>query len=89
MAVSWGYPGNYEKGFEIDGLEILNEDDVLVFHAGTRMLDDMLVTNGGRVLAVTAYGENIVKAVNRSNKIMEFIDFTGMYHRKDIGYEFT
>ena len=83
MAVSAGYPGPFEKGFEIEGLEILNEDDVLVFHSGTRMLDGKLVTDGGRVLTVTAYGENIVKAVHRSNKIMEFIYFTGMYHRKD------
>lgn len=89
MAVSAGYPGPFEKGFEIEGLEVLNEDDVLVFHSGTRMLDGKLVTDGGRVLTVTAYGENIVKAVNRCNKIMEFIYFTGIYHRKDIGYEFT
>lgn len=89
MAVSAGYPGPYEKGFEIEGLEILNEDDVLIFHSGTRILDEKLVTDGGRVLTVTAYGENIVKAVHRSNKIMEFIYFTGMYHRKDIGYEFS
>jgi phosphoribosylamine--glycine ligase len=89
MAVSAGYPGPYEKGFEIEGLDVLNEDDVMVFHSGTRMDDGKLVTDGGRVLTVTAYGENIVKAVNRSNKIMEFIYFTGMYYRKDIGYEFT
>jgi phosphoribosylamine--glycine ligase len=89
MAVSAGYPGPYEKGFEIEGLDVLNEDDVLVFHSGTRMFDGKLVTDGGRVLTVTAYGENIVKAVNRSNKIMEFIYFTGMYYRKDIGYEFS
>jgi len=89
MAVSAGYPGPYEKGFEIEGLEILNEDDVLIFHSGTKILDEKLVTDGGRVLTVTAYGENIVKAVHRSNKIMEFIYFTGMYHRKDIGYEFS
>ena len=89
MAVSAGYLGPYEKGFEIEGLEILNEDDVLIFHSGTKVLDEKLVTDGGRVLTVTAYGENIVKAVHRSNKIMEFIYFTGMYHRKDIGYEFS
>ncbi len=89
MAVSAGYPGPYERGFEIEGIDILNEDDVLVFHSGTTMLGDKLVTDGGRVLTVTAYGESIVKAVSRSNKIMEFIYFTGMYHRKDIGYEFT
>jgi phosphoribosylamine---glycine ligase len=89
MAVSSGYPGPYEKGFEIEGLDILKEEDVLIFHSGTGIKDGKLVTEGGRVLTVTSYGENIVKAVNRSNKIMEFIYFTGMYYRKDIGYEFS
>lgn len=88
MLVSGGYPGNYTKGFEISGLDILNEDDVLVFHAGTTMADDTVVTNGGRVLAVTAYGNSIPLAVKRSLKIIEFIDFEGMYYRRDIGYEF-
>ena len=88
MAVSAGYPGPFEKGFVIEGLDVLNEDDVLVFHSGTRLEGSQLVTDGGRVLTVTAYGKNIVKAVSRSNKIMEFIYFTGMYYRKDIGYEF-
>lgn len=88
MAVSKGYPGSYEKGFEIEGLDILNEDDVMVFHAGTKSEDGKTVTNGGRVLAVTAYGDSISKAVERSGNIMEFIYYTGMYYRKDIGYEF-
>jgi phosphoribosylamine--glycine ligase len=88
MLVSGGYPGNYTKGYEISGLDILNEDDVLVFHAGTAMADEAVVTNGGRVLAVTAYGNSIPMAVKRSLKIIEFIDFEGMYYRRDIGYEF-
>jgi phosphoribosylamine--glycine ligase len=88
VLVSGGYPGNYSKGHEITGLDILNEDDVLVFHAGTALQDDTVVTNGGRVLAVTAYGNDITSAVKRSLKIIEFIDFEGMYFRSDIGYEF-
>lgn len=88
MLVSGGYPGNYKKGYEITGLDILNEDDVLVFHAGTTIADDTVVTNGGRVLAVTAYGNDITSAVKRSLKIIEFIDFEGMYFRSDIGFEF-
>jgi phosphoribosylamine--glycine ligase len=88
MLVSGGYPGNYQKGYEISGLDILNEDDVLVFHAGTQLANGRVVTHGGRVLAVTAYGGNITEAVKRSLKIIEFIEFEGMYFRSDIGYEF-
>lgn len=88
VAVSGGYPGPYEKGFEIDGLDVLNEDDTIVFHSGTADEDGKIVTNGGRVLAVTSYGETVSRASQRSNKIMEFIDFIGIYYRKDIGYEF-
>jgi phosphoribosylamine--glycine ligase len=89
MLVSGGYPGSYEKGKPIDGLDILNEEDVMVFHAGTRQEGDNILTNGGRVMAVTAYGQDIEKAVRRSLKIIEFIEFEGMYFRKDIGFEFS
>jgi phosphoribosylamine--glycine ligase len=88
MVVSGGYPGSYAKGLEIDGLDILKEDDVLVFHAGTSSQDDRILTNGGRVLAVSAYGNGIPAAVRRSLNIIDFIHFDGMYHRSDIGYEF-
>jgi len=88
VAVSGGYPGNYEKGFEIDGLDIINEDDTIVFHAGTAQEGKKLVTEGGRVLAVTSFGATVRKAAQRSLKILEFIDFQDIYYRKDIGYEF-
>ncbi len=88
MLVSGGYPGNYQKGYEITGLDILNEDDVLVFHAGTKSENGTILTNGGRVLAVTAYGKDLTESVKRSLKIIEFIEFEGMYYRGDIGYEF-
>lgn len=88
MAVSGGYPGNYETGFEIDGLDVLNEDDVMVFHAGTTGDGEKILTKGGRVLTVTAYGAGIPEAVRRALKILEFISFEGMYYRKDIGFEF-
>ena len=88
MLVSGGYPGSYTRGLEIDGLEILKEDDVLVFHAGTIAEGARVLTNGGRVLAVSAYGRDIPSAVRRSLNITEFIQFDGMYHRRDIGYEF-
>ena len=89
VLVSGGYPGLFEKGKTIEGLDILNEDDVFVFHSGTAMRDGELVTNGGRVLAVTAFGQDLTAAVRRSLKIIEFIDYEGMYHRRDIGYEFS
>lgn len=88
VAVSGGYPGSYEKGYEIDGLDILNEDDTIVFHAGTVEEGGKILTNGGRVLAVTSFGDGVRKAAQRSINIMEFIDFQGIYYRKDIGYEF-
>jgi phosphoribosylamine--glycine ligase len=89
MAVSGGYPGSYRKGFPISGLPIAGEQqNSLVFHAGTRFSNDEVVTNGGRVLAVTSFGENIRKAVDRSKKTLENISFEGMYYRKDIGFEF-
>jgi phosphoribosylamine--glycine ligase len=89
VAVSGGYPGNYEKGFEIDGLDILNEDDVIIFHAGTTTEEGVVVTNGGRVLTITSFGDNVAKAAKRSSEMMEFLDFHGIYYRRDIGYEFA
>jgi phosphoribosylamine--glycine ligase len=89
VLVSGGYPGPYAKGREIDGLDILREDDVIVFHAGTTAEGDTILTSGGRVLAVSAYGDDIPRAVGRSLRIIEFIGFEGMYHRRDIGHEFS
>ena len=89
MAVSGGYPGKYQKNLPISGLTELKPDrDSFVFHAGTKKLDEAIVTDGGRVLAVTAYGSNLSEAVERSKKILKKISFEGMYFRKDIGYEF-
>lgn len=88
VLVSGGYPGPYEKGKEVDGLDILREDDVIVFHAGTVTQDQKTLTAGGRVLAVSAYGEDVPGAVRRSLRIIDFIEFEGMYFRRDIGHEF-
>ena len=90
MAVSGGYPGAYRKNFQISGLTDWRIDNnSFIFHAGTKQTNDTVVTNGGRVLAVTSYGNNISEAVNRSKKVLERISFEGMYYRKDIGYEFA
>jgi phosphoribosylamine---glycine ligase len=88
MAVSKGYPGSYEKGFEIKGLRKENDKDSFIFHAGTKETDKKIVTNGGRVLCVTSYGTNIREAVENSLLILDDIDFEGIYYRSDIGYEF-
>lgn len=89
MAVSGGYPGSYEKGKPITGLEQLPADPhVFVFHAGTDDSEKGLVTSGGRVLAVTALGTDLKEAVDRSKTALEKIQFEGMYYRRDIGYEF-
>ena len=88
VAVSGGYPGEYEKGLLIDGLDLLQEDDAIVFHAGTKQEDDKTVTNGGRVLAVTSFGNTLQKAVEKSRAILDIVEFDGMHFRSDIGYEF-
>ncbi len=89
MAVSGGYPGDYKKHIPIHGLADAATDDSLIFHAGTTHLNDEVVTNGGRVLTVTSYGDTLTDAVNKSKKVLEKISFEGMYYRKDIGYEFA
>jgi phosphoribosylamine---glycine ligase len=89
MAVSGGYPGNYEKNKAITGLEDIDAvANTLVFHAGTKASENAVVTSGGRVLAVTAYGNNIQDAVLLAHQRLEKIHFEGIYFRRDIGYEF-
>ncbi len=85
VAASGGYPGSYEKGKVIKGLEDLKgNDDVVVFHAGTAFSDGNVVTAGGRVLGVTALGEDIRAARDNAYRAMEKIHFEGMHYRKDI-----
>lgn len=88
MAVSGGYPGNYEKGYVISGLDQETGKDSIVFHAGTAENNGEVVTSGGRVLCVTSYGQNISSAIAKSRNVLSGIDFEGMYYRRDIGYEF-
>lgn len=83
---SEGYPGPYETGKVITGLEEVEQTEgVVVFHAGTAMVDGQLVTAGGRVLSVTAIGETPEEAVSRAYAAVEKIHFDGMYFRRDIG----
>ncbi len=83
MLVSGGYPEKYAKGYEISGLE--NIKNSIVFHAGTKQDDKKILTNGGRVLAITSYGNNIKTALDNSYKSIKNIHFEKMYFRKDIG----
>jgi phosphoribosylamine---glycine ligase len=89
MAVSGGYPELFEKGFAIQGLDQSLPPDSFIFHAGTTVQGGQIVTNGGRVLCVTAFGENIEAAVNTSQQVLANIKYDGLYYRKDIGYEFV
>ena len=90
MAVSGGYPGDYEKGKIIHfPADLSSHSDSILFHAGTRQDGDNVVTNGGRVLAVTSLGGTITEAAAKSKAIIENVNFEGIYYRKDIGYEFT
>lgn len=88
VAVSSGYPGDYEKGKLITGLDEEVLENSLVFQAGTVLEKNEVVTNGGRVLVVTSFGDNIAEAAEQSNYMLEQLYFEDMYFRSDIGYEF-
>ncbi len=85
MLVSGGYPEAYEKGKQISGIE--NIEESIVFHAGTKNENNTTTTNGGRVIALTSYGENIKDALTKSFNSAEKISFEGKYYRKDIGFD--
>ena len=83
IATAEGYPGNFEKGHEITGIEDLDER-ILLFHNGTKYLDDKLVTNGGRVLAFTSMGKTLEEARTNIYNNIDKVKFQGMGYRKDI-----
>ena len=85
MLVSGGYPEAYEKGEAISGTEYIKES--IVFHAGTKKENEQLKTSGGRVIALTSFGENIEEALTKSFASAEKISFKGKYYRKDIGFD--
>jgi phosphoribosylamine--glycine ligase len=85
MAVAGGYPQAFEKGMEITGIE--NITDSIVFHAGTKEENGNILTNGGRVLAVTSFATDFRAALERSYKNMAKIDFEGITYRKDLGFD--
>ncbi len=85
MLVSGGYPESYEKGAVISGLD--NHKDSIIFHAGTKIKDEAIVTSGGRVLAVTSLADSIQEALSQSYKTIDSIHFEKMNYRKDIGFD--
>lgn len=98
VAVSGGYPGDYKKGIPVDLMYLENPEatkhideslGAVVFHSGTQMVNNQIVTNGGRVLTVSAIAVGLGDAIELSKQILEQIHFEGIYYRKDIGYEFV
>ncbi|PWG05593.1 phosphoribosylamine--glycine ligase [Polaribacter aquimarinus] len=87
MLVSGGYPEAYQKHKEITGLENVKESSV--FHAGTTILDNKVVSNGGRVMAITSFGDTIEEALEKSYRSIDKIHFDKMNYRKDIGFDLT
>ena len=87
MVVSGGYPESYEKGKEITGIE--NIKDSIVFHAGTAIKDGKIVTNGGRVIAITSLDDDFRKAIKKSYQNIEKLSFNRMYYRTDIGFDLS
>lgn len=85
MMVSGGYPEAYAKGKEITGID--NVADSIVFHAGTTLKDGKVLTNGGRVMAITSYGKTFKEALQTSYKNLEKVHFEGMNYRRDIGFD--
>ena len=85
MVVSGGYPEDFDKGFEILGLK--NMKDSIAFHAGTKLENGKVVTNGGRVIAVTSFGNDFQEAIKKSYQNIDKLHFDKMYFRKDIGFD--
>lgn len=89
VAVSGGYPGDYEKEQAISGLkEFQNSEENIVFHGGTKAKEGNIVTSGGRVFCVTSLSKNLDDAIEASREAIDNIDFENKYYRRDIGYEF-
>lgn len=88
MLVSGGYPGSYAKGKTITGADVA-DPDTIIFHAGTALRDGQLVTSGGRVMALSSYGDTLQQALGRSYAMADKVDFDGKTFRRDIGNEFV
>lgn len=90
MLVSGGYPGSYAKGKSISGADVADSDpDTIIFHAGTALRDGLLVSSGGRVMALSSYGDTLQQALGRSYAVADKVGFDGKTFRRDIGNEFV
>lgn len=87
MLVSGGYPESYQKGYPMSGLNINSNSDSILFHSGTALKEGQVVTNGGRVIAVSSYGTSKDDALAKSYKVAETIQFEHRYFRHDIGFD--
>lgn len=85
ILASNGYPAHFEKGFEIKGLESANSENQIIFHCGTKSDHNTIVSNGGRVLAITAIENNLQNAIDSAYQLVNKVSFENMYYRKDIG----
>ncbi|MEK7581882.1 MAG: phosphoribosylamine--glycine ligase [Patescibacteria group bacterium] len=85
VCISSGYPGNYEKGKVINGLNSIENKNIKIFHAGTKLKGDEVITSGGRVLGVTATTSSLKEALAKSYKAIKSVSFEGIKYRKDIG----
>lgn len=88
VAVSGGYPNDYQTGFPISGLNLAEEDSI-IFYAGAKKDGKKVLTSGGRVICTTALGDDLTEALEKSKELVEAINFEGKYFRKDIGFEFV
>jgi len=85
MLVSGGYPGDYKKGLPVSGLDMTT--DCVVFHAGTKLEENKVITSGGRVLAISSFGSSMKEALDKSYRNASLLKFDGIYYRKDIGFD--
>jgi phosphoribosylamine---glycine ligase len=88
VAAAGGYPDAYEKGKIITGIQKATEQGAIVFHAGTKLEQEQIVTDGGRVLGITAIGNNFEQAIASAYDAVKSIQFEKMYYRRDIGYRY-
>jgi len=85
MLASGGYPGNFEKGKEVSGLDLT--DGCVIFHAGTKISDNKVITSGGRVLAISSWGRTMNEALEGTYRNAKLVSFDKMYYRPDIGFD--
>jgi phosphoribosylamine---glycine ligase len=88
VAAAGGYPDAYEKGKVITGIQKATEQGAIVFHAGTKLEQEQIITDGGRVLGITAIGHDFEQAIASAYDAVKSIQFEEMYYRRDIGHRY-